>query len=52
MDFIIQDVAKFVIQHCFSLLWGRDHEVNAAQWPGWGLTRAVFSLALLKLNSM
>jgi hypothetical protein len=33
MDFIVQDAAKFVIQHRFSLLWGGCHEVNAAQWP-------------------
>ena len=31
MDFIIEDVAKFMIQHRLTVLWGREHWVNAAQ---------------------
>ncbi len=31
MDFIIENVAKFMIQHRFSLLWCCLCEVNAAQ---------------------
>jgi hypothetical protein len=33
MDFIVKDMAKFVILHYFSLLWAGFWAVNAAQAP-------------------
>jgi len=33
MDFVVKNMAKFVILHYFPLLWAGSWAVNAAQWP-------------------